>query len=63
MFSSVCICFGGKGAEVRRAERRMMSSRSSGGRGAFGGATDLDFEVVVVEGGEISRVLRADFIS
>lgn len=62
VFSRMESCFGGKVLEVRRAERRRMSSRSSAGRGGFGGAADLDFEVVV-EGGDTSRVLRADLMS
>lgn len=62
VFSRWVICFVVKGAEFRRADRRRMSSRSSEGRGGFGGAEDLDFEVVAEEE-ETSRVLRADFMS
>jgi len=57
------ICFVVRGAEDKRAERRMMSSRSSVGRGGLAGAAGLVFEAVVVVVGEISSVLREDFMS
>jgi hypothetical protein len=48
------------GGEVRREERRRMSSRSSVGRGAFDCGFVLEVLVLVVEaGGERSRLLRA----
>lgn len=61
VFSRSAICFDVKWGEFRRADRRRMSSRSSLGRVGFGGAMDLDFEVVPEEE-EMSRVLRADFM-
>jgi hypothetical protein len=42
---------------VRRDERRRMSSRSSAGRGLLDWG--FVFEVLVMEGGERSRLVRA----
>lgn len=49
----------GRGADVRRADRRRMSSRSSVGRVAGVFAEGLDFDVVLVVGAARSRWLRA----
>jgi hypothetical protein len=52
--------WGESGGEVRWEERRRMSSRSSVGRGDFEGGLVLEALVLVVEeGGERSRLLRA----
>jgi hypothetical protein len=52
--------WGERGGEVRREERRRMSSRSSVGSRAFDCGFVLEVLVLVVEfGGERSRLLRA----
>ena len=53
--------WGDSGGEVRREERRRMSSRSSVGRGDFDCSFVLEVLVVLVVevGGERSRLLRA----
>jgi hypothetical protein len=52
--------WGERGGEVRREEKRRMSSTSSVGRGDLDGGFVLEALVLVVEvGGERSRLLRA----